>query len=427
MAVPAHQLPPMDRLRVKPSGWQRLARPNAIAAAAGIVTAIVLGAWSLIGSAPTPIARDAIVIDTARRGPLTREITAPGRLVTEETRLISAQTRAKVERRLVEPGNAVEVGTSLLVLSNPDLERALLEARKELSVAKAELISKRAELDGGVLDQESTIRQTDYQRREATRQATALDDLAARGEIAKLQWALARDRLAELEDRERIERQKKQFLEESRRAQIAAQQAKIGQLATLVAFQADLVEQLNVTAPIAGVVQSLAVQEGEWIDPGHSLAEVIVPGRLKAELRLSQTDADQVGPGQSVAIDTRLGIVAGTVSRVEPSVKDGAVLIEVRLGGPPPKGARAQLTVKGTVRVGRVEDAIHIARPPGAVPFTPGVLFRVHGTGDRADRVNVAFGLASSDRIQLLEGAVEGERFVVSDTSGWSQASVSLK
>lgn len=414
------ELSTMDRPRER---QRRQGKAVIVSMTVALLLLAVAGIASVIRSSDEAVSKDGIMIDVMQRGRLIHEISGPGRLVPEDMRVIAAHTRAQVERRLVEPGTPVEVDTPLLSLSDPDLQLALLEARKDLAAAESEFVLLRSEQDRNLLEQDGIIQSTQYMHLDAIRQAEAYDDLAKSGGVSRIELARAHDRVEELEKRQEIERDKKSFLEESREAQLTSQQVEIVQLRKLVEFQEKQVDLLNVTAPIAGVVQNISVQPGQWVAPGDALAEIITPDRLKAELRVAQTDADEISVGQVAIIDTRLGVVEGMVTRVAPSVIDGAVIVEARLNESLPKGVRAQLTVIGTLRVAELDNINFVRRPPGVNAYSDGFLFRLKESGGMAERIAVSFGLASKEYIQVFGDLSEGDQFIVSDMSDWADRS----
>ena len=410
----------MDR-RIAEKG--RLATHWKVAAAAlGALGLGVLLLGNVTSSVPT-IKLASVVTDEVRFGELEKTITGPGKLVPTQERIIAARSRAMVERVVQIPGTELTTGDRILNLTNPDVDLALLEARREFSAAEADLVGLRARLDQLVLDQEALIKRLKFERLDAERVASAYEGLAQRSAVSDLDLRRAQDSLVELGELIEIEEQKKTFLVESRTAQLESQIAKNHQLRNLVEFRERLAAGLSVTAPIDGVLQELAVEEGEWVQAGDVLARIVEPGALMASLKMPQTNADELLPGQPVSVDTRIGIVKGHVRRVDPLVKDGAVIVEALLDDPLPAGARAELTVYGTIHAGLVGSTLSIRRPPNAVEHTRGLLFRVDAESSTATRVQVAFGESTGERIEVLEGVDEGNLIIVSDTETWDQYS----
>jgi HlyD family secretion protein len=167
------------------------------------------------------------------------------------------------------------------------------------------------------------------------------------------------------------------------------------------------------------MVQEVAVEVGQQLAPGTNLARVAEPTRLKAELRVPATQARDVQVGQETSIDTRNGLVSGVVARIDPSVRDGTVLVEVRLTGELPRGARPDLNVDGTIEIEKLEDILYVGRPAfGQENATVG-LFRLEDDEVHARRVQVALGRSSVNTIEVVDGLEAGDEVVLSDTSRW--------
>ena len=382
---------------------------------------LVTVALARLEPAAPGVDRAAIWTDTVARGTMVREVRGPGTLVPEQIRFISAVTAGRVERVLAEPGQTVDSGTVLLELSNPDVAQETLEAQRQLVAAQAEVVNLRASLENQRLNQEATVATVRSEYREAERQLEANQEMIDRELISRMDFARSRDRAEELKERLAIEQQRLQFIEESMRAQMAAQQAQVERLEGITEFQRQQTESMRVKAGTRGVLRELPLQEGQWVNPGGNLAVVVQPGKLKAELRIPETQARDVTIGQTAAIDTRNGIIAGRVVRIDPAVQNGTVTVDVALQGPLPRGARPDLSVDGTVEIERLEDVLYVGRPAyGQAESTVG-LFKVVG-GDEAIRQNVRLGRSSVNTIEVVDGLQQGDIVILSDMSQWDNA-----
>ena len=357
--------------------------------------------------------------DTERQGPRVRQVRGPGTLVPEQIRYISARTAGRVEQLMVEPGTNVTPETGLLLLSNPEVQLQAMEAQRQLAGAQANLANLRATLENQRLNQEAAVAGVRSQYREALRQATANTELAARGLIPRLDLQRSEDTAAELQERLEIEQKRLEFIAASTEAQMAAQQAEVDRLRSLSALQEDYVESLAVTAGTPGVLRELPLEEGEWVNPGTRLAVVVQPGRLKAELRIPETQARDVVIGQRATIDTRNGIIEGRVVRIDPAVLNGTVTVDVALEGELPRGARPDLSVDGTIEIERLENVVYTGRPAyGQAESTVGI-FKVDEDGTHATRTTVRLGRSSVNTIEIVEGLTPGDVVVLSDMSQW--------
>jgi multidrug resistance efflux pump len=391
-----------------------------IGIAALVATTVAVG--SLEPAAPTVDA--GVWLDTVQRGTFVRQVRGPGTLVPEQIRYISAVTAGRVERVLLQPGTEVTPETELLVLSNPEVQLQLMESLRQLATGEANLANLRATLENQRLSQEAAVASAGSQAREAARQAVAHRELARRGLISEQDLELRRleDSAREMATRLEIEQKRLTFMEQSMAAQLSAQAAEIERLRGLVGFQQRFVESLRVTAGTSGVLRELPLQEGQWVNPGAQMAVVVQPGRLKAELRVPETQAKDVVVGQRAEIDTRNGIISGRVVRIDPAVLNGTVTVDVALEGELPRGARPDLSVDGTIEIERLEDVLYVGRPAYGQPESSVGLFRVDPDGEHARRVSVQTGRGSVNSIEIRAGLAEGDVVILSDMSQWDES-----
>jgi HlyD family secretion protein len=387
----------------------------------GGIAAVVLatvGLSRLRPAAPT-VERGTLWLDTVRQGPMVREVRGPGTLVPEQIRWVSAVTAGRVEKKLVLPGARVTAGTVLMELSNPDVQIQLLQAQRQLTEAEAQLSSLRTSLETQRLTQAGVVAQVRSEYRDAIRKAVADSSLAAQDLISSGDYARSRDKAEELTERLQVEQQRLQLYAESIRGQLDVQEEQVGRMKAVAEFQRSLVNSMVVRAGSDGVLQELPLEQGQWAVSGATLAKVVQPEKLKAVLRIPETQAKDVSLGQVAAIDTRNGIVQGHVIRIDPASQNGTVTIDVALEGQLPRGARPDLSVDGTVELERLGNVVHVGRPAyGQANSTVGMFRVVPGT-DEAERVRVQLGRSSVSSIEVVRGLAPGDVVILSDMSRW--------
>jgi multidrug resistance efflux pump len=387
-----------------------------IGGALGAVVLATVGLSRLKPAAPT-VDRGSAIIDSVRRGPLVIEVRGPGTLVPEQIRWVTAVTAGRVERRLVEPGQVVTPETVLLVLSNPDVQLQALESERQLTAAQAEKVNVRVTLETQRLNQQGVVATTEADEREARRQAAVADSLVAKGMISQLEAARAHDKALELATRLGVERGRLTLYSQAIDSQLGMQQAQVNRLRAVDQFQRDRITSMNVRAGAAGVVQELPLEVGQWAQSGATLAKVVQPGKLKAVLRIPETQAKDVVVGQPASIDTRNGLIRGHVMRTDPASQNGTVTVDVALDDSLPRGARPDLSVDGTIEVERIPNTLAVGRPAyGQSDATVG-LFRLVEGGQYAERVSVRLGRSSVNTVQVVNGLREGDRVIISDMS----------
>lgn len=372
--------------------------------------------------APT-VDRATLWLDSVSRGTMIREVRAPGTLVPERMVIISALTAGRVEALPLRPGVTVDANTVLATLTNPDIQLELLEAQRQLGAAESQLISLRASLSQQRLQRESAIRQMEREHSQAERDLRTLLalDSVKKGLAAPNEVAAARELAQSLEQRLGYERDQLDILDQSVAAQVRQAEQQVSQMRSIVVFSQDRLASMHVRAGEGGVLQELPLELGQWVTPGQRLARVAQPGQLKAVLRVPETQAKDISVGQKTKIDTRNGIVPGSVIRVDPIVQNGTVTVEVALEGKLPAGARADLSVDGTIEIERLDDVMYVGRPGYGQPESTVGLFRVDPDGTHATRVSVRLGRASVSTIEVVQGLQVGDKVIISDMSQWDQ------
>jgi HlyD family secretion protein len=254
---------------------------------------------------------------------------------------------------------------------------------------------------------------------QAQLQAETNEGLYKEGLVAQLTLKLSQVKAQELATRNEIEKQRLASVSDAAKAQTDAQVAKVEQLRALWQLKRSQLEALKVRAGAHGVLQELPVQVGQRVTAGSNLARVVQPEKLKAELKIAETQARDVQIGQPASIDTRNGVVAGRVSRVDPAVQNGTVTVDVALDGALPKGARPDLSVDGTIELVRLADVVSVGRPAFGQEQSVVGLFRIAAGGSEATRVKVRLGKTSVNTVEVLDGLKPGDRVILSDMSAW--------
>ena len=408
----------MDIPRQSAARKRRIRRIIYVLLIAAAVPLITWGLSRLKPAAPT-VERATVWLDTVKRGPMLRNVRGLGTLVPEEILWIPATTDGRVEQRLALPGIWLKPDTVILILSNPELQQATLDAEWKLKGAEAESANLRVKLQSDRLNQQAqaaTVR-SDYHQ--AKLQADRDAELNKLGLLANLNMTLSKAKAEELGNRDQIEQKRLEIGTEAIQAQLAVQQATVEQLRALYQLKLSQVAALKVRAGVEGMLQQVPVDVGQRVAIGTNLARVAQPKRLKAELKIAETQAKDIQIGQRAEIDTRNGIIYGRVSRIDPAVQNGTVTVDAKLEGELPQGARPDLSVDGTIEIEKLTDVLFVGRPTFGQPNSQVGLFRLERDGSTAIRVQVKLGRSSVNTIEILEGLRVGDQVILSDMSAW--------
>lgn len=401
----------MDIARAPRSKSRRYAAGGAVA----VLVIVASVALTRIKPAEQSVDRASLIIDSVRRGDMVREVRGPGTLVPERIRWISAVTSARVERIVAQPGQAVEPNTVLLEMSNPDVQIEALQAQQALSEAQARLGELRVQLEGSRLSQEATVASVRTLNVNAAQERVAADTLLSMKLISRFEYNNKRASADEIGTRLRLEQERLGLITASVESQLDAQRRQIQRLQAIAAFQESRVQTLVVHAGEHGVLTELSLQPGQWVNAGTALGKVVQPGKLKAVLRIAETQAKDVAIGQTAVVDTRNGFVKGHVSRMDPAAQGGTVSIDVSLDGALPAGARPDLNIDGTIQLERLNNIVFTGRPTMGQDNAVVGLFRLDAGGQTAMRVQVRLGRMSANSVEIVQGLRPGDKVVLSD------------
>lgn len=377
-----------------------------------------LGLSRLKPAAP-PIDASTVWPDTVKRGPMIRQVRGLGTLVPKDVLWIPAVTQGRVARILMRPGAKVEPDTVLLVLNNPELELQALDAEYQVKAAEAEYADLAVRLESQRLTQQAEVARIQSEYQQSKLRADRDELLAKEGLAADLDVRLSKSTAEQLGQRHVIEEKRLEIQAKSNEAQLAVQRAQIDKLTALAKLRRNEVEALRVRAGAAGVLQELPVQVGQQLAAGTIIAKVAQPEHLQAELKVPETQVKDVKIGQPVQVDTRNGVIPGSVSRIDPAVREGTVTVDVALEGALPDGARPDLSVEGIIEVERLTDVVYMGRPAFGQPNSTVGMFRIEKDGKTALRVTVKLGRSSVNTIEVVEGLKPGDRVILSDTSSY--------
>ena len=404
----------MDIPRPNAAKEKRKKRIIAASIAAVALIGVTFALSRLKPAAPT-VDHNLVWVGTVKRGPMVRQVRGLGTLVPEDIRWIAARTDGRVDRIVLRPGALVTPESVILVLNNPTVVEAAVSAESTLKSTEAELGNFKVTLEKGVLDAEAALARSKSEFETTRLQAEVNDELFKDGLVSALELRRSKVAAEDANTQYTIEQKRYAFTKETIAPQLAVKEAELDRVRAQAKLRRDEADALNVRAGMPGVLQVLPVDVGAQVQPGANLARVADPAHLKAEVRIAETQAKDIQIGQVASIDTRNGIVAGHVSRVDPSVINGTVTVDVLLEGDLPRGARPDLSVDGTIELERLDDVVYVERPAfGQERSTVGI-FKLDADGVYAVRTQVQLGRSSVNTIEIVNGLRPGDRVILSD------------
>jgi HlyD family secretion protein len=403
----------------RPDTGKRQRRRIALAAAGILILAALVVTAVSLANRPPAIDRDSIWTGRVIRGELVHEIAANGTLIAPELRAVANRSEGVVEVIHVLPGQVVAPDDVLIEIESPTLEDDLADARWELAAAEAEESLSRMETENRFLDIIAQLASAESEYTTSRLELEAYEELGAQRIASELDVERVRLRTEQLRRRMEAEQARLDSYEASRAAQEQSQQARVARLRERVVRLESRVDQLKVRAGGHGVVQEVNVQVGERLQAGHAVARVVNPARLIARIGVAERDAATVEPGLPVRLEIGRNILSGKVSRIDPTVRDRLVTVDVELDSHGDAQLRPDLSVIARIELQRVAGTLVVDRPAGLRGgFETLELWRVE-RGDRVRRVTVELGGASARHVEILNGLAEGDTIVLADLSEW--------
>ena len=369
--------------------------------------------------AAKPVDRQSVVIGTVDRGVMLRQVRGNGSLVPIDITIVPSPVQGRVVKVNVLPGTPVTSDMVIVELDNPELENAAFDAEWTLKSSEAEYAALEKRLETELLDIEARIAQTNANLLEAKLQEEVDETLYKSGDRSELQWKLSKARADNLDTMLVFEKRRYEIKKESAVTELARQDASVQQARATLELQRSKVESLMVKAGTDGVLDQMEVEVGQRVNDTTLIARIINPQKLKAVIRIPETQARDVQIGQAASIDTRNGIIPGIVQRIDPAVQNNTISVDVSLEGELPRGARPDLNVSGTIELERLDDVLYVGRPVYGQAYNTIGLFCVELDGIHATRRQVELGALSVTTVEIKSGLILGEQVILSDTSAF--------
>lgn len=407
----------MDRARPK-SRAQSIKR---IALISTLALVLVVGGVTLasIDFSSRRIDRDTLSVETVQKGTLEIKVSANGRLLPKNIEQIGSQVMGRVARTHVRPGDVVKSGQLLVELTNPELIASAEEAYSAWEGAVTDLRASEVELQTNLLNEEVVVTQAQFNLERAELQLEAETKLIGQRIISEIDYKRTQLNVSQLTKTLALEENRLQKIRDNIKVQLAAGRSRVTELARVLDRARNQAANLRIVAGIDGIVQALNADIGQQLQPGSPIGHIAQQDQLYAELKVPAREAAEVQTGQAVVVDTRSGTVEGIVTRVDPGVIDGTVIVDVDLQGTLPAGARPQLQVEGVVYISRLADALYVGKPAYVKSDASISVYKLDADGRYATRVTIMAGKVSVNHLQVLQGLAAGDRIITSEIGEW--------
>jgi len=388
-----------------------------------VVIFLLIFSWHRISdiSHETQVPCNELIIAQVEKGDLVREIRSSGTLVPIASNFLSATSNGQVQEILLEASDSVEIGSIIMVLTNPALTQAVAKAKLEVDVLRSAHNSLQQRWQQAMLKQRIVV--ADFRARyEMTKlRREANQRLLKTGAVSSIDYNESILLENQLEFQHKLEVELLNSLPKMKQAELMSAQAKINQATQLLSLQEKLADDLYVKATTKGILQEVTLQVGEPFKVGTVLARIAEQDNLKAELRVQESQVKDVKKGQTVVISAGGNLAAGIVKRINPAVKEGIVIVDVYFTETLLTGARPDLRIDGVIALDQLKSVLKLKRPVYSQEYSSSSLFVLNETQTSAQRKQVEFGRSSVDDIEILSPLKEGDYVIVSSTNKYNK------
>ena len=407
--------PAMDRpIDISVQRRRNLRRASiAMAVLVGAVV-VVMGASRII--APS-IRRGEFRTARVEAGPIEATVTASGTVVPELEQVLSSPVDARVVRVLKRPGASLRKGEPILDLDLSASELAVDRIEQSFAIKKNEQARTRLDLESTLssLSGQIEIKRLELQNLQGTldRYTKLFADGLVSSEMlhqAELNAARAAVELRQLEDSEKI----------AQRATAVRIEGLGLEMQTLRSEKREAVHQLDLATTRSdrdGVLTYVVSEEGASVRKGDVLARIADLTAFRVDATVSDIHAGRLAVGMPAQVEVNGALLPGTVSRIAPSVQNGAMTLEITLDDKSDRRLRSNLRVDVRLVTDRKEHALKVARGPFAEGEGATEAFVVHG--NTAVKTPIRLGVSGFESFEVTAGLAEGDEIIVSDTASF--------
>lgn len=333
---------------------------------------------------------------------------------------INTREAGSVERIIGEEGTMMEKGDSILVLSNPDLLRSIEDQRDEWEKQRITYKEKVIEMEQKSLTLKQQTLQTQYEMNRLTKSFALDKEEYKMGIKSKAQLEVS-------EDEYNYKLQNSALQMESLRHDSAVTLIRKGLLKNDLEREQkkftrslERMNNLVVTAPIAGQLSFVKVTPGQQVASGESIAEIKVLDQYKIHTSLSEYYIDRITTGLPATINYQGKRYPLKITKVVPEVKDRMFDVDLIFTGEMPDNVRVGKSFRVQIELGQPEQAIVIPRG-NFYQVTGGQwVYKVNASKTKAIKVPLTIGRQNPQQYEITEGLQPGELVVVTgyDTFG---------
>lgn len=415
--------PKGNKKNVSGSGMDRKLERNSVLnkkwlGGAALLVLLTTSGWYMLNQMETrslTVYENRVGIGTVTQGVFEDVIPVRGRIEPAQTVFLDAVEGGRVEQVLVEAGTQVKAGDLLVELSNPSLQLEVLGNEARVAEQLNSMRTLELNLEQNRLTHKRNLNDIEYQIRMLNRQVEREKKLVAQNALADSNLLDTQDTLTWYQQQQALTLESQQSDARMQEAQLAFLKETSTRLESNLAISRQNLENMNVRAPVDGVLSGFDIQIGQNISQGERFGQIDTPDDFKLTARIDEFYLDRVSIGQTASYnDYQL-----VVRKIYPQVQDGQFRVDFGFIGEQPEGIRRGQSLQTRLSLGDASEAILI--PTGSFYQDTGGnwIFVLTPDGSEAIRRQIRLGRRNSDFIEVLDGLAPNERVVLSSYSGY--------
>jgi len=380
-----------------------------------LMVKLVLG-WS---SSESSVSDTRLRIAEVTRGTLIRDAAVNGRVVAAVSPTLYAPAASTVTLK-INAGDKVKKGDLLAVLDSPDLSNQLQREQSSLEQLQAEVARQRILAEQQKLLARRDADEAEVARLGAQRDLQRTEKGYKAGAISEVDFLRAQDALKSAEIRSHQATQASGLAIQDVGLELKTKLSELDRQRLVLADVQRRVDELNVRAPVDGVVGTLSVADRAVVAANTALMTVVDLSRLEVELEVPESYADDLGLGMSAQVDIGTGKADGKISALSPEVVNHEVLARVRFDGTQPPGLRQNQRVSARVLIEEKPNVVMVERGPFVE--NEGGRYAYVMDGNIAVRRPVQLGATSVSAVEIVDGVKPGDKVVIAGTDSFANA-----
>ncbi|MCQ2204275.1 MAG: HlyD family efflux transporter periplasmic adaptor subunit [Bacteroidales bacterium] len=383
------------------------------------VSALIIYAISLsVGPSHLYIDEEEMKTDEAKMAPFLEYVDVEGLVQPIRTLRVNTRESGNVLRILAEEGQTIHQGDTILVLSNPELERTIEDQRDDLERQHAAYEEQKIEQEKLRIQLQKQTLQAHHEKRRLDKNIILDREEHSMGIKSKAQLEVAEDEYSYQQRRTELDMLSLRNDSASAvlRSQIMARDMEREQ--KKYRRSCDRLEELVVLAPCDGQLSYISATLGQRIGAGEQIAEIKVLTDYKVHTSLNEYYIDRIASGLPANIKYQNEKYPLHITKVVPEVRNRTFDVDLVFEQDRPSNIRVGKSYRVQIELGKAEEVLVISRGDFYQRTGGQWIYKLDASGERAVKTPISIGRQNPSQYEIIEGLKAGDRVI---TTGYDK------